>query len=376
MVLFGCGGLSSGSASDGGTGGGGQLSSGGGAPGGGVAGGTAGGSGGAGGGSVGGGGSAGGAAGGQGGGASDGGTIKFASMTVSTSTFGKVFGVSGRPGEVYAVTTYKLFRSTGGGFSEVSGLTSVSISDVFVGPDGAVFVLTDAFLYVCQSGCDLASNYQSVDLPSGSSIAMCGRSSSAVYLVREPPSTHTGVLYQWNGQAVVKVASNLGVDFPGVCALLADDTVAVPSLGAIAFYKNGSTGVERPKLTPPLTQMEADQQRWYSVAVAGSTVHFVGEGARGLRRSAPDTYDFFDPIPATSQELYAVAALSPTELYAGGIGSSGGPLRVFKNNAWVVAPALPSVRSIASMWAADANTLYIAGSDANGELAIDRGVRQ
>ncbi|MCU0700589.1 MAG: hypothetical protein MUC96_29115, partial [Myxococcaceae bacterium] len=86
----------------------------------------------------------GGAGGGVGGGAGGGG-----STTVFTwSAFGlppntTVQGISGRPGELYAVTgNRELLRTTTNVFSAVAGFDLADVADVYVSPSGRVIVIS------------------------------------------------------------------------------------------------------------------------------------------------------------------------------------------------------------------------------------------
>ena len=378
LITLACGGLRTNS--DGGSAGGGSSvggGSGGGTAGGATAGGTggSGGTGGTGGGTGGTNGTGGGGAGGSGGAGGGMMMLRYAALAVPTMNGAYMAGISGRSGEIYAVSDSNgLFRSTGGGFTEITGTGLTSGRGVWVAPDGAVFPVSQRQLGSCMSNCSTAASYTLQPVVNVDVQAVCGVSSSNVFAVTEDINDNAQ-LWQWNGSTWTNTVLNLSVRFPRACTVLSDGTVAVAGTKSVAFHLNGLTTVEEAATVPPLTTSEQTGHQWYGLGLAGSKLWAIGFLRRVSVRNAPNSWLTTTFVNAASAG-YVIGGPSENEVYAGaGNRENTVTLRRFNGSMWTNMPELPTVISIRSMFVAGPNEIYFGGGDSAGNPAVDKAFR-
>ncbi|MBL8919933.1 MAG: hypothetical protein JNJ54_13790 [Myxococcaceae bacterium] len=376
---------------DAGTGGGAGGAAGG-VQGGGAAGGSAGGaSGGTGGGAAGGtggtgGGTAGGAAGGTAGGTADAGLGSFTwSNLVAQPAPGSLtwaVTVAARPGEAWVgMDSGKLYRSTGGPFTELTAFVLSGLTDLFVSSSGKVYAVAQGrtAAHCLAADCSTAGAFTTVMSATASTDSfrgLCGSGERVVaYGVRD---TSTGVLYEFDGVGPwTKVSNNLGVSTPKDCAVGPAGEVYVIGDTGIVRYEGGATTPE------PIDLMGQPAATWQSIALAvqgGVIVEAFavggGSGYRVARRNNQTaTWTSLPPNPGAGSTLNTVLALRPSEFLAAGSGSTR--FMAWNGAAWGPAtPAPPNtISSIRDAWATDEREVFLVGLDGASAYTIIRGRR-
>ena len=300
-------------------------------------------------------------------------------MQLNTTQGGNtVLGLSGRAGEVYAVTDWELLRSTGGAFNPVP-LTSLSggtpaLRAVYVTADGAVFVLAQREAFWCKANCTGGgAAFSSAQLSAANDgVALCGSSANRVFAVFEDRNQfNRAMLWAYDGSIWRNVSVNLGLDEPGSCAITTSGLVVIAAEGGVILYDPAlaSSTVVHPDV-PPLTSSQAAVQRWYATATTGEELWVLGQSRRSLHRNGAGAWGYYDPNEV-AQIHYAVALISDTEIYGAGGSTSETALRRFDGTRWSLGPSLNSVNSVRSAFVAGPNLIYFGGFN-NLAPAIDR----
>jgi hypothetical protein len=302
--------------------------------------------------------------------------LRYAAVALPTSnSSGYVTGISGRTGEVYATTDGSLLlRSAGGAFAEVLGAGLSYGAGVYVAGDGSVFPAGQRQLGVCRSACDLGTSYSYTPVDISLTVkAVCGDSATNVYAAIED-SSNTARLWHYDGNMWASAVGNLGIDYPRSCAMLPDHTVAVAGQTKVVFYLNGLTIPEQAATVPPLTQSEADFQQWYGLGATATKLFAVGQSRRISMRTAPDMWSL-TTFSGASDALYAIGAVSETEVYAGGSHSGNTAVRFFNGSNWSNGPELPTINHVRTIFVASPAEIFFGGTDGNGKPAIDKAFR-
>ena len=312
----------------------------------------------------------------------DDGGFKATPLVVSPARAAQtITGLSGRgDSEFYAVTEHELLRSTGGELTPVR-LPNIGTDPFLIGvyeaSDGSVFILARSQIFTCRTGCAAGLTAFTAITPGSAlvGVAICGRSPSEVSAVFEDGSSyHRAVLWQYAGTAWAQVSNDLGVGSPQACAVSATTgEVLVAGQGGIASFKSGASTVARPNLYP-LSQLESERQYWSSVAVLGTEVWVGGDSLRTLQRKPSGDWVFRSRNEAVSNDI-TMAAMSPTEVYAGGSERDGTPLRTFNGTTWVSGPMPRSVSLPVSLFIAGPKLMFCGGSSTDHAAAVDRFTR-
>lgn len=291
--------------------------------------------------------------------------------------------VASRPGEVYVgMDNSRLYRSTGGAFAEITGLTISGIADLYLSPSGKVYAVSSYRLaaHCLATDCTVAANY--VTLPSGagpgteSFEGICGLG-ERVFAIGVRDTNNVGLLYEFDGVgAWTKVSNNLGVNYVRQCQVLPSGEVLVVGDQGVVRYDQGATTPE------PIDLGGQPQATWNALAIAiqGGTVTdaFVaggGSGSRYARRNnVAGSWTSLMPI-AGGATLYAIAALSPTEFLAAGTGTPR--FSMWNGTTFVAAtPAPPNtIGTVRDIAVTSSREVFLVGSDGSSSYTIIRGRR-
>lgn len=300
------------------------------------------------------------------------------------STLTYAVAVASRPGEAYVgMDNSKLYRSTGGAFTEVSGFTMASLNDVHVTPMGKVFVVssTRSAAHCLAADCSVAANFTTAMTVSTADyfVSLCG-AGERVFAVGSRDSGSTGLLYEFDGvSAWTKVSNNLGISSASECQVgPAGEVYVVGSLGVVR-YDNGA-------LTPePVNLNGQPAAGWTSIALgvrSGAIVDAMivggGSGYRFARRDqATSSWNSLMPLTGGSN-LSTVVAISPTEFLAAGTGS-GAANRFMSWNGTAWAPAMPAppntITTVRDASVTDPREVFLVGIDGSSSYSIIRGRR-
>jgi hypothetical protein len=306
------------------------------------------------------GGQAGGTSGGQAGGSAGGVSVPFTWSAIGVPPDMGIQAISGRPGELYAVSfNRELLRTTGNVLALVPGFDLADIGDVYVSPSGRVFVTsTRNASRVCASACENGSNYSQrlSQLASDRFGPMCGRGED-VYAIGYGTSLG-GILYRFVNDRWTRAMTDVGVGSAYGCEVLPDGTVLVVGLGGVARF-DGVANAE------PIT-LNGQAPQWRAIALAerdggvGEAMIVGGFGAYRSATRAAGSWNVLPPI-TTGREFEQVAAFGADEFVALGEPMPGGPVLMHhRAGAWVpltgIPPNLSDVRGIMS---------------ANGELFLE-----
>jgi hypothetical protein len=274
----------------------------------------------------------------------------------------------------------KLYRSTGGAFTEVTGFVLSSLSDVRVTPMGKVFVVSSAraAMHCLAADCSVAGNFTPAMTVSTVDffLALCG-AGERVFAVGNRDSGSTGILYEFDGvSAWTKVSNNLGIASASECQVgPRGEVYVVGSLGVVR-YENGA-------LTPETVTLNGQPAAgWNSIALGvqnGAIVEAMivggGSGYRFARRDqATSSWNSLMP-QTTGSTLSTVVAISASEFLAAGSGSPR--FMAWNGTAWAAAvPAPPNtISTVRDASATDAREVFLVGVDSSSAYSIVRGRR-
>ncbi len=291
--------------------------------------------------------------------------------------------VASRPGEAFVgMDNSKLYRSTGGPFTEVAGFSISSLSDVHVTPMGKVFVVssTRAAAHCLAADCSVGANYTTAMTVSTADffVSLCGFG-ERVFAVGSRDSGSTGLLYEFDGvSAWTKVSNNLGVASAKECQVgPGGEVYVVGSLGVVR-YDNGA-------LTPETIDLGGQPAAgWNSIALglgSGAIVEAMivggGSGYRFARRDqTTSSWSSLMPL-TTGSNLSTVVSLGPTEFLAAGSGSGANRFMSWNGTSW--APSVPAppntISSVRDATVTDAREVFLVGNDSSSAYTIIRGRR-
>lgn len=299
------------------------------------------------------------------------------------SSFTTAVAVASRPGEAFVgMDNSKLYRSTGGPFTEVAGFLMASLNDVHVTPMGKVFVVsaTRSAAHCLAADCSVAANFTTAMTVSTADffVSLCG-AGERVFAVGSRDSGSTGLLYEFDGvSAWTKVSNNLGVASPSECQVgPGGEVYVVGSLGVVR-YDLGA-------LTPETVNLNGQPAAgWTSIALsvrAGAIAEAMivggGSGYRFARRDqATSSWTSLMPQPPGTS-LSTVVAITPTEFLAAGSGSAANRFMSWNGTSW--APSVPAppntISSVRDATVTDTREVFLVGIDSSSAYSIIRGRR-
>ncbi|MBS1153652.1 MAG: hypothetical protein H6Q89_5350, partial [Myxococcaceae bacterium] len=330
-----------------------------------------------------GGGTAGGAGGGTGGGTggstADAGRnyapLQLSALSLPASlNYGSITGLSGHPGELWAVSDNgHVYRRTDGGFGEMLGWTS-SWTDVYVAPTGAVFIASNVrTLRWCLNNCTSPAAFDTFDIPNSSSDldALCGSSATDVYAIANRDSS-IAILWHWDGVSWTQLSNNLGLISPRDCYLRPDGVLFITGIRDVVRWEQGAATVETAGLDLSALGADATSQTWTGIHGLGDSMVTVGAKKRALtRNAATSTWSLTANPINTSTNFNAVGFAWPDEAYAAS--NSGAPklLHVSDGGPWVpTAVDLPAITSVNEILVLTPDEVYFGGSDNNGPVIV------
>ncbi|HEY0881180.1 MAG TPA: hypothetical protein VGD87_06610, partial [Archangium sp.] len=344
FAFLGCGPLTP--ATDAGTGGGGGFSmigGGGGATGGGGGSVTGGGGGttGGGGGSVtgGGGGSTGGGGGatGGGGGSMDAGvdagtTWQFAIMSLSPApaTSGEIVGFGETDAGVWAAgRNGRLYRSTGGPFTEQVVFSGTQPLDFEIASDGHMFIATTLRFFECTSDCHLFASWTEHQInPTNLSLStLCVIDSTHVLAIGGQGSGNDGVAFRWNGTSIASSLTPIGVSDPKGCFKGNGGEFYIPGTDGIVNYTPSQQS-----FTP---QASATANPWRGGGSVPGKDFVSGSSNRIAQLGGSTWTDVYTPS-ANSGVINVIVGLSATEAFGfgGGFSASGQSAFTYDGTTW------------------------------------------
>jgi hypothetical protein len=276
----------------------------------------------------------------------------------------------------------RLYRSDGGLFAEVTGLSIPGPKDLYVSPSGKVYVVsTGRTALSCIAGdCGVAANYvmgstaSTLDTWSG----LCG-SGEEVFGFGFGSSS-AGVLYQFVSGAWLKVSANAGVSSPRWCQVGPAGEVYLVGSDGIGRYEGGAVTPE------PIDLMGQPAANWNSLALSirggAITEAFAvggGSGYRFARRSqATESWSSLSPNATAGSNLNVVLTFGVDEfLAAGSPTTSGSRFMSWNGTTWV--PSVPqppsSISFVRDGWATSDREVFLVGGDNSSNYAIIRGRR-
>ena len=291
---------------------------------------------------------------------------------------GSITGIASAAGELWAVTDNgHVFRRADAGFGELTVTAFASLSDVYVAPDGAVFLSSSGkTLRWCLSNCNSVAAFSSYDVPNiGATLdALCGRSSTDVYAIADRDQA-IGILFHWDGVSWTQLSNNLGVVFPRDCFMRPDGVLFISGTKDIVRWEANAAITETAGLDLSSFGTDATSEVWYGLHSAGGKMVAVGQKRRAIiRDNATSTWSIMaNPLNAFTtfndvgmlyqDEIYAAGSTSSPHLYS----SDGGAFNP-------TAIDLPAISTVNNITVVSPNELYFGGNDNNGPVII-RGKR-
>lgn len=293
-------------------------------------------------------------------------------------------------GPAYASTATQVPTASTGFYGGFSGVTAVSATDGWAvggnGSNGVVQRYNGARWSIVASpdlldgGANTSAGLSGVDSTSPSSAIAVGSATGAA------GTGGSAVALRWNGSSwsrlTVPRPAGTNTSFTAVKAFSASDAWAVGDTSTtsvrmtLAMHFNGTSWTATPTPSPGTRNNDV-------TSVDGSAPNDVW--AVGYSLNLPYGNRFrqslilhwngtaWSQLPSPnngSTYLYDVAAVSPTDAWAVGYGSSGGAFVTHWNGtAWSIAPA-PPLGSLSGVTARSATDVWVAGGDATGAPAL------
>jgi hypothetical protein len=378
-----CGGLSShgqcgspGGGVGGGSAGGGSAIGGGSATGGGSAGGGSATGGGA---ATGGGSATGGGAGGGGGTSSK--AFTYSELAMPAASSGYVTAIAGRPGEVWAVTDFGhvMKKLDDGGFTDIPGSWNGELYDVWVGPNGEVMMISGRNSFSCSGPCNTFADFTQLSVGDSSwgLNSICGNAFNDIYAIGNRDTAAVATLAHFDGTTWSTQSQDLGMTDPHGCFMRPDGTMWIAGLKDIVKWEQGAATLETLDLDLTALGSSASSQYWYDVAGFGDDMFAVGTDHRVIGRDANGHWTLVSNPAQQQSDFYAIGAVSPTELYAGGYDYSGETMWWHSDGGtWAPSnPDLPFINYVKAVYVAGPNEMYIGGDDGNFGPMILRATR-
>lgn len=296
-------------------------------------------------------------------------------LSLTSATGGIITGLAGQLGEMWAVLNNgRVYRRTDGGFGELAGFSAATgWADVYVAPDGAVFLASAArTLRWCLNNCTSASAFSTFDIPNTSATldVVCGTSATNVFAVARRDQS-IAILYHWNGTQWTLVSNNLGLVFPQACFMRPDGTLFIGGRRDIVRWEQGAASVETASLDLTAFGSSVGGQVWWGLHGTGTAMMAVGGNQRALVRDDATATWAIHTNPSNSFSTYnAVGLTAPNEAFAAGNVSSpklyvsdGGPFAA-------AAVDLPAIGAVNNILVVNPNELYFGGYDNSGPVII------
>ncbi len=299
-----------------------------------------------------------------------------------TSAAPVAVAVAARPGDAWVVLDNgRFYRSDGGIFAEVAGVSLASVRDLYVSPSGRVYAVgTGRTALSCTGDCGVGSNFlqgqtaSSLDTWSG----LCGSGEDVFGF--GTGSSSAGVLYQFVDGGWNKVSPNLGVTSPRSCQFGPAGEVYVAGSDGIARYENGGFTPE------PIDFMGQPAANWNSLAfsIRGGTIRDAfavggGSGYRFARRNQQTSSWTSLPPNTAGTNLSVVITFGQDEFLAAGTpNGTGGPrFMTWNGSAWAPSSPQPpnSITNVRDAWATSDREVFLVGNDNASNYAIIRGRR-
>ncbi len=289
--------------------------------------------------------------------------------------FNAVHGVSAT--DLYvAASSGGIFRYSNGTWSEAlsNAQSSNDLHGLWVSATGEVYAGGDGQLVACAANCGDRDSYV-VTTVSASITDLCGAEGLGVYAVGNASVT-TGVLYRFDpgGNGWIPVVPNTGAKRNQACWVAPDGAVYIAAQATMLRYQAGVLSVEPIHFPPEWTQGDVANQSFEAVWGDATRVFAGGSRQRIIARdSSTGEWTFvFNPNAATT--ILSLEGLPGGEIYAGALRGFGHQLATLSDGEWSEVSSGPDL-NVFGLWAADANTWFAVGTDANNTGVIYRGTR-
>lgn len=365
---------------DGGTGGGGVTGGGGGTiTGGGGGGGVTGGGGGS---TTGGGGgsttgSGGGSTTGGGGGTTDGGDgiWDFGTLTLSPAptNSGAIVGFAETDAGIWAMSgSGRLYRSTGGPFTEVLAFAGLQPLDFEASASGHFFIVTTVHFLECAADCADAGAWSDRLIAATDEVldSLCVIADDHVLAVGSKGNGNDGVSYRWDGAIMGATATTLGASRPDNCWQGASGDFFIPADDNVVRYSSVAESFALEPAGPFLG--------WRGGGSSPGHEWVTGGGPTIAERGGSNWTNVYTPSGLGST-ITTVIGISPTLAFAfgGGPSSSGQAGYRFNGTAWsAITPDVPVLNIAFSAFRSSSGAVYVGGYDANQLPVIIRGARR
>lgn len=317
----------------------------------------------------------GGATGGGGGGAADAGdgVWDFANLTLNPapSNSGNIVGFAETDAGIYALSgSGRLYRSSGGPFTELFAFPSLQPLDFEASASGHFFIVTTVHFLECGTGCDSAANWVDRTISASAEVldSLCVVDDNHVLAIGNQGGGYDGIAYRWNGTTLASSPTMLGVTDPTDCWKGASGDFFIPADDTVVRYAPGSQAFTLETAGP--------MPSWRGGGSSPGHEWVTGLGPVIAERGQTSWTTVFT---GSAGSLNTVVGISPTLAFAfgGGFNSSGQAGFRFNGTTWsAMTPDLPVMNVAQSSFRASDGTVFVGGNDANQFPVIVRGSRR
>ncbi|MDP3157285.1 MAG: hypothetical protein Q8N23_31725 [Archangium sp.] len=317
--------------------------------------------------------------GGAGGGAMDAGDgiWDFSSVALNPTPVNSagVVGFAETDAGLYAVSSSgRLYRSTGGAFTELFAFPGLQPADFEGTASGHLFILSTVHFLECDSDCGDAGSWTDRQISASNEAldSLCVIDSAHVLAIGSRGSANDGIAYRWNGATLATAASLLGVAGPDNCWQSASGDFFIPAHDTVLRYSPSTEG-----FTPELTM--TPMRGWRGGGSSPGHEWVTGVGPVIAERGQSSWSNVFAPTGTSGSSIVSVVGISPTLAFAFGAGgtSAGQAGYRFDGSRWsAMNPDVPVLNGTYSTFRASNGVVYVGGYDGNQAPVIIRAARR
>lgn len=288
---------------------------------------------------------------------------------------GGIVGFAETDAGLYAVSSSgRLYRSTGGPFTELFAFPGLQPTDFEGTASGQLFIVSTVHFLECDADCGDAGAWTDRQISASNEAlnSLCVVDGAHVLAIGSRGGANDGIAYRWNGTVFATTASMLGVVGPESCWRSASGEFFIPADDTVLRYSPLTEGFT---LEPTMSPMSG----WRGGGSSPGHEWVTGNGPVIAERGQTGWTNVFAPTGTSGSSIVTVVGISPTLAFAFGAGgtSSGQAGYRFDGSNWsAMTPDVPVLNGARSAFRSAAGVVYVGGYDGNQSPVIIRAARR
>ncbi len=288
---------------------------------------------------------------------------------------GGIVGFAETDAGLYAVSSSgRLYRSTGGAFSELFAFPGLQPADFEASASGHLFILSTVHFLECDADCGDAGAWTDRQISAANEAldSLCVVDGSHVLAIGSRGGASDGVSYRWNGTTLATTAAMIGAVSPENCWRSASGDFFIPADDTVLRYSPASEGFTPEPTMTPMTG-------WRGGGSSPGHEWVTGLGPVIAERGQSSWTNVFAPTGNSGSSIVSVVGISPTLAFAFGAGgtSTGQAGYRFDGSNWTaMTPDVPVLNGTRSAFRSSSGVVYVGGYDGNQSPVIIRAARR